>query len=272
MIGFGRAVGETMIVLMATGNTPVMEWSIFNGMRTISANIAVELPEAPHRGLTLPRAFPQRPPGCSPSPSCSTPRRKECASASGRGTVAYESLPAQRRPLHLAVGKRAGLLPADRFRAHRRRRRQRPGVLLAPGRRPASSSPGAPPFSAKSCGARRCPQGMQGPQRPGASRSRRVTATCTGWTSAGSPKRKIVSTTFPAEAAVLERVEWGDMLGIPTSFAVDGGEPVRARHSPCLAAARRNPSPRRRPAEADRAAGTGRDRRGEQGDRGDPAA
>jgi phosphate transport system permease protein len=47
MIGFGRAVGETMIVLMATGNTPVLDWSIFNGMRTLSANIAVEVPEAP---------------------------------------------------------------------------------------------------------------------------------------------------------------------------------------------------------------------------------
>jgi phosphate transport system permease protein len=47
MIGFGRAVGETMIVLMATGNTPVMEWNIFSGMRTLAANIAVELPEAP---------------------------------------------------------------------------------------------------------------------------------------------------------------------------------------------------------------------------------
>jgi phosphate transport system permease protein len=50
MIGFGRAVGETMIVLMATGNTPVLEWSIFNGMRTLSANIAVEVPEAPYGG------------------------------------------------------------------------------------------------------------------------------------------------------------------------------------------------------------------------------
>jgi len=50
MIGFGRAVGETMIVLMATGNTPIMEWSIFNGMRTLSANIAVEIPEAPFGG------------------------------------------------------------------------------------------------------------------------------------------------------------------------------------------------------------------------------
>ena len=47
MIGFGRAVGETMIMVMATGNTPVTEWNIFNGMRTLSANIAVELPEAP---------------------------------------------------------------------------------------------------------------------------------------------------------------------------------------------------------------------------------
>lgn len=50
MIGFGRAVGETMIVLMATGNTPIMDWSPFNGFRTLSANIAVEIPEAPHGG------------------------------------------------------------------------------------------------------------------------------------------------------------------------------------------------------------------------------
>ena len=50
MIGFGRAVGETMIVLMATGNTPVLDWSAFDGFRTLSANIAVEIPEAPHGG------------------------------------------------------------------------------------------------------------------------------------------------------------------------------------------------------------------------------
>lgn len=50
MIGFGRAVGETMIVLMATGNTPVMDFSLFNGFRALSANIAVEIPEAPHGG------------------------------------------------------------------------------------------------------------------------------------------------------------------------------------------------------------------------------
>ena len=36
-----------MIVLMATGNTPIMEANIFSGFRTLAANIAVELPEAP---------------------------------------------------------------------------------------------------------------------------------------------------------------------------------------------------------------------------------
>jgi len=46
MIGLGRAVGETMIVLMATGNTPIMDWNIFEGMRTLAANIAVEMPES----------------------------------------------------------------------------------------------------------------------------------------------------------------------------------------------------------------------------------
>ncbi|MFP5383073.1 MAG: ABC transporter permease subunit [Gammaproteobacteria bacterium] len=46
MMGFGRAVGETMIVLMATGNTPVMTMNIFEGLRTLSANIAVEMPES----------------------------------------------------------------------------------------------------------------------------------------------------------------------------------------------------------------------------------
>lgn len=50
IIGLGRAVGETMIVVMATGNTAIMDMNIFTGMRTLSANIAVELPEAPHSG------------------------------------------------------------------------------------------------------------------------------------------------------------------------------------------------------------------------------
>ena len=39
-----------MIVLMATGNTPIMDWNIFSGFRALSANIAVELPEAPDGG------------------------------------------------------------------------------------------------------------------------------------------------------------------------------------------------------------------------------
>lgn len=50
MIGLGRAVGETMIVVMCSGNTPIFDFPLpnpFDGMRTLSANIAVELPEAP---------------------------------------------------------------------------------------------------------------------------------------------------------------------------------------------------------------------------------
>ncbi|MDV5171375.1 ABC transporter permease subunit [Photobacterium rosenbergii] len=46
MMGLGRAVGETMIVLMATGNTPIMDWNILEGMRTLSATIAIEMPES----------------------------------------------------------------------------------------------------------------------------------------------------------------------------------------------------------------------------------
>ncbi len=50
MIGLGRAVGETMIILMAAGNTPVLDSSPFTGMRTLSANIATEFLEAPVGG------------------------------------------------------------------------------------------------------------------------------------------------------------------------------------------------------------------------------
>jgi phosphate transport system permease protein len=50
MMGMGRAVGETMIVVMAAGNTPIMEWNIFSGLRTLSATIAIELPEAVRDG------------------------------------------------------------------------------------------------------------------------------------------------------------------------------------------------------------------------------
>lgn len=51
MIGFGRAIGETMVVLMAAGNTPLIDWNPFNGYRTLSATLATELPEAA-RGST----------------------------------------------------------------------------------------------------------------------------------------------------------------------------------------------------------------------------
>ncbi len=50
MIGLGRAVGETMIVFMAAGNTPILDPSPFNGFRTLSANIAVEISEHPQGG------------------------------------------------------------------------------------------------------------------------------------------------------------------------------------------------------------------------------
>lgn len=46
MLGFGRGIGETMIVLMASGNTPLMDTNLFEGMRTLSANLAVEMAEA----------------------------------------------------------------------------------------------------------------------------------------------------------------------------------------------------------------------------------
>ena len=48
MIGFGRAIGETMIVLMAAGGTAVLNFNPFSGMRTLSANLATEMPEAAH--------------------------------------------------------------------------------------------------------------------------------------------------------------------------------------------------------------------------------
>ncbi|WP_075181458.1 ABC transporter permease subunit [Pantoea sp. 1.19] len=46
MIGFGRAIGETMIVLMAAGNTPQTDGGLFHGLRTLAANVAIEMPEA----------------------------------------------------------------------------------------------------------------------------------------------------------------------------------------------------------------------------------
>jgi len=46
MVGLGRGIGETMIAVMATGNSAVMTINPFDGLRSMAANIAVELPEA----------------------------------------------------------------------------------------------------------------------------------------------------------------------------------------------------------------------------------
>ena len=86
MIGFGRAVGETMIVLMATGNTPIMDWNPFNGFRTLSANIAVEIPEAPHGGTLYRTLFLAGAAALRRSPSSSTPWPRSCASACAAST------------------------------------------------------------------------------------------------------------------------------------------------------------------------------------------
>jgi phosphate transport system permease protein len=45
VLGFGRAVGETMIVLMASGNAAITSWSFAESVRTLSATIAAELAE-----------------------------------------------------------------------------------------------------------------------------------------------------------------------------------------------------------------------------------
>jgi len=50
ILGIGRAVGETMAVLMVTGNAAVMPTSLFAPIRTIPATIAAELGEAPAAG------------------------------------------------------------------------------------------------------------------------------------------------------------------------------------------------------------------------------
>jgi len=46
VLGFGRAIGETMVVLMASGNASIMSASILDSVRTITATIAAELAEA----------------------------------------------------------------------------------------------------------------------------------------------------------------------------------------------------------------------------------
>ena len=45
MLGFGRAIGETMVVLMASGNASIMSWSLLDSTRTITATLAAEMGE-----------------------------------------------------------------------------------------------------------------------------------------------------------------------------------------------------------------------------------
>jgi phosphate transport system permease protein len=51
VLGIGRAIGETMAVLMVTGNAAVMPHSLTEAVRTIPATIAAELGEAPTGGV-----------------------------------------------------------------------------------------------------------------------------------------------------------------------------------------------------------------------------
>lgn len=43
VLGVGRAIGETMAVVMIAGNQPKMPSSIFKGVRTMTANIVMEM-------------------------------------------------------------------------------------------------------------------------------------------------------------------------------------------------------------------------------------
>lgn len=51
ILGIGRAIGETMAVLMVTGNAAVIPTTLLEPVRTIPATIAAELGEAPNGGL-----------------------------------------------------------------------------------------------------------------------------------------------------------------------------------------------------------------------------
>ena len=60
ILGIGRALGETMAVLMVTGNSasvPQPLWDIFDMVRTMTANIALEMPEVGHGSLHFSALF-----------------------------------------------------------------------------------------------------------------------------------------------------------------------------------------------------------------------
>jgi phosphate transport system permease protein len=48
MLGMGRAIGETMTVLMATGNAPALTFNFLEPIQTMTATIAIELGEVPY--------------------------------------------------------------------------------------------------------------------------------------------------------------------------------------------------------------------------------
>jgi len=56
MIGASRAIGETMVVLLVAGNTPLIDLDPFDGLRAVSANLAIEIPHAA-QGSTLYRTL-----------------------------------------------------------------------------------------------------------------------------------------------------------------------------------------------------------------------
>ena len=43
ILGIGRAIGETMAVIMVAGNQPILPDSLFSGVRTLTANIVLEM-------------------------------------------------------------------------------------------------------------------------------------------------------------------------------------------------------------------------------------
>ncbi|MGZ8949716.1 MAG: PstC family ABC transporter permease, partial [Candidatus Aminicenantales bacterium] len=48
ILGMGRAIGETMTVLMVTGNARAFPHGFLDSVRTMTANIAIELGEVPY--------------------------------------------------------------------------------------------------------------------------------------------------------------------------------------------------------------------------------
>ena len=226
MIGFGRAVGETMIVLMATGNTAVMNMSMFNGFRALSANIAVELPEAPVDG-TLYRVlflaalllFVHDVPREHRGRARAAPAAEEVPDVRMSSVPVFATRPAglfrsgepwiwvTGAALGAALVMVAGLLGLDPL--------ERPRLLLAggPGRLHPEGRVGRR-RPARGC-ARRFPSPGRPPGRRGASgsSSSRRTATSSettssGWTRTRSSKREV-----PPDLVVLERREWGDFFG-----------------------------------------------------------